>query len=276
MTVAADALDAPGGSVAFSPWTAFLCDQPHNRIPRCGGCLDPVVLLPNPPPLGQMPRIVICRPDLVRFLMRKLLLDRIRMRALLVEQRRCHAPKPMSGHLSVRIPESTERSVDRVVTHRSVAVSLARKHEPPVASQWLKLSKDFDSLGGERDVIDRITASNSSGLISRIESFLSQGKMLLSRRRMILSPCPGAHVGECLASHSRAIASKVFDYPAPAGVAPLLLRSSAGSMPAASFRRTSSNRSRAALRLTSGGKTLLLALESLFEAPPAPARRRDL
>jgi hypothetical protein len=32
----------------------------------------------------------------------------------------------------------------------------------------------------------------------------SQGKILSSRRRMILSPCPGAHAGECLANHSRA------------------------------------------------------------------------
>src|SRR5581483_1198903 len=98
-------------------------------------------------------RIVICRPDLVRFLMRELPLNRIRMPALLVEQRRRHAPKPVSGHLCVRIPESTERSVDRVVAHRSIAVSFARKYEPPVASQWLKFTKDFDCLGRERHVV---------------------------------------------------------------------------------------------------------------------------
>jgi hypothetical protein len=85
--------------------------------------------------------------------MRKLPLDRIRMPALLVEQRRCHAPKPMPGHLRVRVPESTERGVDRVVAHGSASFSLARKHEPPVAGQWLQLSKDFDSLGGERHVV---------------------------------------------------------------------------------------------------------------------------
>src|SRR6185437_12841793 len=124
-----------------------------------------------------------------------------------------------------------------------------------------------------------ITTSNSSGLMSRIESCLSQGNMLVSKRRMILSPCPGAQVGECLANHSRAIASKVFDCTTPGVVAPLLLRSSAGSMPAASFRRSSSKRSRrleADLGVYAEGKALLLSLEPVFEAPPATARRRDL
>jgi len=58
--------------------------------------------LHHPPPLRQMLRIVIRRTDLVRLLMRKLPLVRVRMPALFVEQSRCRAPKPVSGHLRVR------------------------------------------------------------------------------------------------------------------------------------------------------------------------------
>src|SRR5689334_6594691 len=97
-----------------------------------------------------MLRVVVRRPNLVRLLVRELPLDRVRMPALLVEQRRCHAPEAVSGHLRIRIAEPPECRVDGVVAHRAVATSLARKYESTAAGQRLELPQDLDGLAGER------------------------------------------------------------------------------------------------------------------------------
>ena len=102
-----------------------------------------------------MLRIVIRRPNLIPFRVRKLPLDRIRVPSLLVEQRRRHAAKPVSGHLFVRVPKPPQRSVDGVVAHRSVAVSLSRKNEPPAAGQRTNLPQNLDSLSCKGNVMMR-------------------------------------------------------------------------------------------------------------------------
>ena len=50
-------------------------------------------------------------------------------------------------------PSLRSAAFDRVVAHRSVSVSLARKHEPPVACQGQKLPEDFHGLGSERHLM---------------------------------------------------------------------------------------------------------------------------
>src|SRR5947207_15392256 len=58
----------------------------------------------------------------------------------------------------------------------------------------------FDALGDSEQLEDRHGANRLAADLRKI---------FASSRRMILSPCPGAHAGECLANHSRALISKV-------------------------------------------------------------------
>src|ERR1700722_1599483 len=95
--------------------------------------------------------VVVSGPNGVTLTVSQLPFNRISTPALLVEQRRSHAPKAVTGHFIFSVAQPPKPSVDRVITHWAKPSPDARKYKPRPPRERLEVLKNSHGLTRQRN-----------------------------------------------------------------------------------------------------------------------------
>src|SRR6202043_609592 len=86
--------------------------------------------------------LVVSRTNFISLGVRQLQLDHVRREALLIEQRAGHAAKAVPGLLFAAVAQSSQRGIDRVLRHRSIAGAKRWEQVTPSPRQWFELAQN--------------------------------------------------------------------------------------------------------------------------------------